>query len=265
MCTQGAARSVANRQIPLALRCAGTAVRRDITSFTFVEPMSTAQVSAWACTGSRGLLQHLPLARTATETKALAEGLTPQQICDKYHAIHADIYRWFEIEFDYFGRTTTPKQTEIAQDIFLKCQANGYTSVKTTDQLYSEARQTFLADRFVRGTCPHCGYEDAGGDQCDGCGKLLTPTELIDPVDAVTRTKPVIRQTSHIYLDLAAFQERLVAWVAESSSRGMWTHNSLGITHSWFRKGLQARAITRDLKWGTPVPVEAFKDKVQRW
>lgn len=106
---------------------------------------------------------------TATERKALEEGLTPKEICDKYHAIHAQIYEWFNIKFDQFGRTTTPQQTEIAQDIYLKLEKNGWSTEKPTRELYCEFHKKFLADRFVEGTCPkpNCGYDDARGDQCD--------------------------------------------------------------------------------------------------
>lgn len=115
---------------------------------------------------------------TATETKAMEEGLTPQEICDKYHAIHADIYRWFNISFDIFGRTTTPQQTKITQDIFQRLLTRGFVLQDTVEQLRCEHCARFLADRFVEGVCPFCGYEEARGDQCDKCGKLINATEL---------------------------------------------------------------------------------------
>lgn len=118
---------------------------------------------------------------TATETKALEEKVTPKELCDKYHKIHKDVYDWFQIGFDYFGRTTTDKQTEIAQDIFMKLHDNGYLEAQKMTQLYCTQHNAFLADRFVEGICPKCGYEDARGDQCDGCGTLLNPFELIKP------------------------------------------------------------------------------------
>ncbi|MCG8481131.1 MAG: class I tRNA ligase family protein, partial [Spirochaetales bacterium] len=115
---------------------------------------------------------------TATETRAREEGIEPAELCDRYYTVHTEIYEWFEIAFDKWGRTSTPEQTEIVQDIFLKLHRNGYISQKTIEQLYSEQSQMYLADRYVRGTCPHCGYEDARGDQCENCGKLLDPTDL---------------------------------------------------------------------------------------
>ena len=118
---------------------------------------------------------------TATETKAIQEKCTPRQICDKYFALQTAVYDWFDIRFDYFGRTTTEKQTEIAQDIFLKLHKNGLTSTKTIEQLHCEKCDMFLADRYVEGVCPACAYEDARGDQCDKCQKLLNPTDLKSP------------------------------------------------------------------------------------
>jgi methionine--tRNA ligase len=131
---------------------------------------------------------------TATETKAIEAKMTPQQICDHYHKIHADIYQWFDISFDHFGRTTTPQQTEIAQQIFHKCDENGYLINQSMQQLYCEKDARFLADRFVEGECPLCHYGDARGDQCDGCGKLINATELINPKCKLCKTPPMQQQ-----------------------------------------------------------------------
>ncbi|KAG8257711.1 hypothetical protein J6590_042821 [Homalodisca vitripennis] len=139
---------------------------------------------------------------TATETKALEEKLTPRQICDKYFEIHRDIYAWFNIQFDLFGRTTTPQQTEIVQDLFLGCHKNGFTTTQYMDQLLCKNCDRFLADRFVEGTCPKCGYEDARGDQCDKCGQLINATELIKPRCKVCSKTPVVQQSQQIFLDL---------------------------------------------------------------
>ncbi|KAG7666283.1 MES1 [[Candida] subhashii] len=199
---------------------------------------------------------------TATETKALEENLTPQQLCDKYHKIHKDVYDWFDIGFDYFGRTTTPLQTEIAQDIFLKLHKGNYLEEKTTEQLYCEQHKSFLADRFVEGTCPKCAYEDARGDQCDKCGNLLDPLELIQPRCKVDGATPIVKESTHIYLKLNELEEPLAKWVAESSEKGHWSKNSRTITNSWLKQGLEPRCITRDLIWGTPVPLEGYDEKV---
>ncbi|KAM9228744.1 methionine--tRNA ligase, cytoplasmic isoform 3-T3 [Dugong dugon] len=139
---------------------------------------------------------------TATETKAVEEGLTPKEICDKYHAIHADIYRWFNISFDVFGRTTTPQQTKITQAIFQRLLARGFVLQDTVEQLRCEHCSRFLADRFVEGVCPFCGYEGARGDQCDKCGKLINAIELKKPQCKVCRSCPVVKSSQHLFLDL---------------------------------------------------------------
>ncbi|CAH2353913.1 methionine--tRNA ligase, cytoplasmic [[Candida] railenensis] len=199
---------------------------------------------------------------TATETKAIEEKVTPLELCTKYYKIHKEIYEWFEIGFDYFGRTTTPDQTAIAQDIFLKLNENGYLEEQTNAQLYCEVHNSFLADRFVEGTCPKCAYEDARGDQCDKCGNLLNPFELINPRCKLDNSVPVSRDSTNVYLKLEELEPELKKWVAEASEKGGWTKNSKTITNSWLKEGLNSRCITRDLKWGTPVPLEKFSDKV---
>jgi len=201
---------------------------------------------------------------TATETKALEEGLTPQAICDKYHAIHKRIYEWFDISFDKFGRTTTPQQTEIAQQIFLELEKNGWSSEAEVEQLYCEKCQRFLADRFVEGTCPDpaCAYDDARGDQCDKCGKLVNATELVNPKCKLCKSSPVVRLSKHLFLDLQKLQPELAAWFEKQSVKGEWSDNAINITEAWLKLGLKPRCITRDLKWGTPVPKLGFEDKV---
>ncbi|XP_063997761.1 methionine--tRNA ligase, cytoplasmic isoform X2 [Pogoniulus pusillus] len=199
---------------------------------------------------------------TATETRAVEEGLSPREICDKYSAIHAAIYRWFRIDFDYFGRTTTPQQTEIAQDIFQRLLARGFLLEDTVEQLRCESCQQFLADRFVEGTCPFCGYQEARGDQCDKCGKLINAVELKNPQCKLCRGVPVVRPTQHLFLDLPKLEGRLQAWLEQSWATGTWTANARHITRAWLRDGLRPRCITRDLQWGTPVPLDGYRDKV---
>lgn len=199
---------------------------------------------------------------TATETKALEEGLTCQEICDKYHAVHAGIYEWFDISFDKFGRTPTRAQTEIGQEIFQTLEQQGCLQEQTIEQLYSEPLKKFLADRFVIGTCPKCRYDDARGDQCDACGSLLNPTELINPKCKLTGTTPVVKQTRHIFLDLPKLTPQLQAYIDNTSKTGGWSSNCVTLTNAWMTGGLKPRCITRDLKWGTPVPKEGYTDKV---
>nr|XP_033791943.1 methionine--tRNA ligase, cytoplasmic isoform X2 [Geotrypetes seraphini] len=199
---------------------------------------------------------------TATETKAMEEGLTPQEICDKYNLIHTEIYQWFQISFDYFGRTTTTHQTTIAQDIFCRLLERDFLLKDTVEQLRCERCQRFLADRFVEGICPFCSYEEARGDQCDKCGKLINAVELKRPQCKICKGSPVIKSSKHLFLDLPKLEERLEMWLEQTLAQGDWTANARFISRSWIRDGLKPRCITRDLKWGTPVPLEDFKDKV---
>ena len=199
---------------------------------------------------------------TATETKALEEGKTPRELCDYYHAIHRDIYHWFNIAFDYFGRTSTPQQTEIVQGLFKDIDKSGFIKEHAIEQLYCAHCNRFLADRYVRGICPHCGYEDARGDQCENCGKLLEPTELKAPRCSTCGATPEPRSTKHLYIDLPGIVPQYEPWMQKASVEGQWSNNAVQMTKGWLRDGLQERAITRDLKWGIPVPKAGFEDKV---
>ena len=199
---------------------------------------------------------------TATETKAIEEKVTPRELCDRFHAIHRDIYAWFEIAFDTFGRTSTPEHTEITQSIFLDLDKNGYIKSQAMEQLYCDTCGRFLADRYVRGTCPHCGYESARGDQCEMCGKLLDPMELINPKCVTCGGTPRPKSTTHLYIDLPAILPKLESWMKDASVKGFWANNAVQMTQAWIRDGLHPRAITRDLKWGIPVPKKGFENKV---
>lgn len=207
------------------------------------------------------------------------QGVAPQALCDEFHRLHKEIYDWFNIQFTYFGRTSTPAGSEITQDIFLKLLKNGFILSKATEQQYCEKCQRFLADRYVEGTCPHCKADGANGDQCDKCQKLLEPTELINPQCSICKHKPEKRTTTHAYIDLPKLQGKLEEWVEKSNADGHWTANSLSVTRAWIkcvsfvhhssllpfnvltrerRTGLDSRCITRDLKWGVPVPTDRF-------
>jgi len=199
---------------------------------------------------------------TATETKAFEEGVTPRELCDRFHALHCSIYEWFGIAFDKFGRTSTPRQTEITQGIFKDLDAKGYIHSETIEQLYCESCHRFLADRYVRGTCPHCGYTGARGDQCESCGKLLEPTELKEPKCSTCGATPVPKKTEHLYIDLPAIKPLLESWMGKASVDGFWANNAVQMTQAWIRDGLKPRAITRDLKWGIPVPKPGYENKV---
>ncbi|GHU65740.1 methionine--tRNA ligase [Spirochaetia bacterium] len=199
---------------------------------------------------------------TATETRAAEEGISPRELCDRFWAIHNDIYRWFHIGFDKFGRTSTPIQTEVTQDIFKKLDANGFIVERTIEQLYCASCKRFLADRYVRGVCPHCASPNARGDQCEDCGKLLDPTELKDPHCSSCGATPSLEKTKHLYIDLPKIKDRLEEWIKTASEKGFWANNAVRMTEAWIRDGLHERAITRDLKWGIPVPKQGFENKV---
>ncbi|CAH8543990.1 unnamed protein product [Schistosoma guineensis] len=201
---------------------------------------------------------------TATEAKAVSENMTPRQICDKFHKLHCDIYKWFQIEFDYFGRTTTDQHTEIVQELFKRLWDNGFITEDSVEQLYCEKCPKFLADRFVEGVCPLCKYDDARGDQCDKCGRLMNAVELIEPRCKICCQRPVVRSSRHLFLDLPKIESKLSTFVEQriNDSSCIWTSNACTISNSWLRDGLKPRCITRDLHWGVPVPLEAYKDKV---
>ncbi|QSS54377.1 methionyl-tRNA synthetase [Histoplasma capsulatum var. duboisii H88] len=199
---------------------------------------------------------------TATETKALEEGVTPEELCAKYNKIHQEVYEWFEIGFDIFGRTPTAQHTEISQAIFKRLYDNGFLEEKTAEQPFCEKHDSFLADRYVEGECPRCGYDDARGDQCDKCGHLLDPFDLKNPRCKLDGATPVRRNTKHIHLLLDKLQPEIEAWVHPAIEKGDWPKNSRVITESWLKEGLKDRGITRDLKWGVPVPLDGYEKKV---
>lgn len=198
---------------------------------------------------------------TATQVKAIKEKKEPIEVCDYYHKIHAQIYENFEIEFDNFGRTSKPHHDTIVQDIFNQVNAKGFFEEKTIQQYYDEKAKMALADRFVLGTCPHCGYEGAKGDQCDQCGKLLEPTDLINPKSFISGETPVLRDSRHLFLNLETLAPQIQNFIETASVKGKWTQNSISISNSWVREGLQSRCMTRDLSWGVDVPVKGFEDK----
>ncbi len=199
---------------------------------------------------------------TATETRAREEGMSPKELCDRYFVEHESIYKWFTISFDVFGRTSAPVQTEVVQGLFREVHEAGYITSHVQKQLYSEEANMFLADRYVCGTCPKCGYEGARGDQCEQCGALLDSLELVNPKSAIDGSTPVVRETEHLYLNLPKLLPRLNAWIAQTQESGGWSKNAMKMTEAWIRDGLKERAITRDLQWGIPVPLEGFESKV---
>ncbi|SMO40723.1 methionine--tRNA ligase [Fodinibius sediminis] len=187
------------------------------------------------------------------------EGVDPQDIVDKFHSRNKEVFDKIGISFDYYGRTSSPVHHETSQDFFSKLYEDGVFVQKTEEQLYDPKADMFLPDRYVKGTCPNCGYEEAYGDQCENCGTSLSPTELINPKSAITGDTPETRKTKHWYLPLGDFQERLEKWI---DSRENWKPNVAGQVKSWLNDGLADRAVTRDLTWGVPVPLEEAEGKV---
>ncbi len=183
--------------------------------------------------------------------RALSEGTAPRAIVDRYHAQIKDSFERLGMSFDYYGRTTSDLHRETSQAFFRELAEKGGFKLKTEEQLFDPEAGMFLADRFVRGTCPVCDYEDAYGDQCENCGTSLSPAELIDPRSALTDATPERRETTHWYLPLGDFQQRLEDWI---DTHPDWKPNVLGQVRSWFADGLKDRAITRDIDWGVPVP-----------
>ena len=193
---------------------------------------------------------------TATETKALKEKCTPKELCDKYHSLHKKIYDWFDIDFDIFGRTSDQIHTVITQEIFLELQKNNCIVKKEIEQFRCDNCKLTLSDRFIYGTCYHgdCKYEQARGDQCDKCGKLCNALELINPKCKLCNSTPVKFKSYHYFLNLPTVEPELRKWIDKASKEGNWTQNSISITTGFISEGIKERCITRDLKWGIPVP-----------
>ncbi len=186
------------------------------------------------------------------------EGKEPQQIVDRYHAQFLDCWQKLGISFDLFTSTGTPNHTQVAHDIFLNLLEKGYIYKDTMSLPYCPSCRRFLPDRYVEGTCPHCNFPAARGDQCDKCSKLLNPSDLIDARCILCGTEPQIRDSEHMFLSLSSFTEQLGAWAREQSH---WKPNVASMTNRYLTEGLRDRAITRDLDWGVPVPVPGFEGK----
>ena len=192
--------------------------------------------------------------------RAKKEGTTPQAIVDHYHSLIKKSFENFGITFDIYSRTTSQTHTEVASEFFRKLYDKGEFIEKTSMQYYDEEAKQFLADRYITGTCPHCGNENAYGDQCEKCGTSLSPTELINPKSAISGSKPVMRETKHWYLPLDKWEPFLRHWILDEHKE--WKTNVYGQCKSWLDMGLQPRAVSRDLDWGIPVPIEGAEGKV---
>ena len=192
--------------------------------------------------------------------RAKKEGITPQDVVDRYHKIIKDSFEEFGISFDVYGRTTSKVHRETASEFFRTLYDKGEFVEKTSMQYYDEEAHTFLADRYITGECPHCHAEGAYGDQCEKCGTSLSPTDLINPKSAISGSKPVMRETKHWYLPLDKHEAWLRQWILEDHKE--WRNNVYGQCKSWLDMGLQPRAVSCDLDWGIPVPVEGAEGKV---
>ncbi|MGD9929732.1 MAG: methionine--tRNA ligase [Mangrovibacterium sp.] len=192
--------------------------------------------------------------------KAKNEGITPQDVVDKYHNMIKDSFARFGISFDVYSRTSAPVHHETASEFFRKLYDNGKFVEQTSAQYYDEENKQFLADRYIVGTCPKCGFEKAYGDQCESCGTSLSPTDLINPKSMISGNTPVLKETKHWYLPLDEYEPWLREWILEGHKE--WKTNVYGQCKSWIDSGLQPRAVTRDLNWGVPVPIEGADGKV---
>jgi methionyl-tRNA synthetase len=198
---------------------------------------------------------------TAIPIQATKEGTTPQAIIDKYHFIMKENFDDLFISFDVYDRTSNAIHHETAQEFFTYLNERDALETHETEQYYDEEAQTFLADRYIKGTCPNCGFENAYGDQCERCGKSLSPDELINPISTLTGKTPIKRKTKHWYLPLNKHEEWLRNWILNEHQKD-WKTNVLGQCKSWIDGGLQPRAVTRDLDWGVKVPLPDAKGKV---
>ncbi|MFI5141712.1 MAG: methionine--tRNA ligase, partial [Bacteroidia bacterium] len=193
--------------------------------------------------------------------KAKKEGITPQQVVDKYHKIMGDSFKEFGISFDIFSRTSSKTHHQTASDFFKKLYDNGSFTEQVTEQYYDDEAKQFLADRYIVGTCPKCGNENAYGDQCEKCGSSLSPTELINPHSMLSGSKPILKQTKNWFLPLDKLSPKIKTYIEQHKD---WKSNVYGQCKSWLDSGdgLQPRAMTRDLDWGVPVPVKDAEGKV---
>ncbi|MBN2008933.1 methionine--tRNA ligase [candidate division KSB1 bacterium] len=187
------------------------------------------------------------------------QGVSPRDIVEKYRENHRSSFEKFGMSFDNYSGTSKPKHHEISQGFFLELHRKGYLSEKTMSQFYCPHDDMFLADRYVEGTCPACKTEGARGDQCDACGRSLDPTQLINPYCVLCKKPPVLRQTSHWFINLKQFQGQIKDWLDTKTG---WKDNVKNFCYGWINEGLEDRAVTRDLKWGVPVPLEGYEDKV---
>lgn len=198
---------------------------------------------------------------TPAEIAAQEEGLAVEAYCEKMHDKQKKIYAGFNIQFDYFGRSSSATNKKLTQEIYAQLESNGYTTEKAIDQVYSIDDKRFLPDRYVVGTCPHCQYDKARGDQCDQCGRLLNPTDLLKPQSAISGSFNLeIRKENHLFFELEKLEPQLVDWLETKVTK--WPAFSMSVAKKWLTEGLQSRCISRDLRWGVPILKKGYENKV---
>ena len=198
---------------------------------------------------------------TTSEVGAMKAGMDVKSYCDMFHQRHYQAYKDFNLSFDYFGRTSSEQNKEITYRIFNALDKNGFIEEREIQQVYSIDDKMFLADRYITGTCPYCGYEKARGDQCENCTKVLEPTKLINARSTISgSTNLEVRTSKHLFLNLPKIEPKLREWL--KTKEAFWPDVAYSIALKWLKEGLQPRCITRDLKWGFPVPKKGYEDKV---
>jgi len=196
---------------------------------------------------------------TPITLRADAEHISPRELFERFHLSFLETFQTLGITYDLFTHTDTENHQRVAQDIFTACLNNGYLFKKTVAQFYSVSEGRFLPDRYIEGKCPHCGYEGARGDQCDNCGKLLEPTDLVNPRSKNDGSTPTLRETEHFYLDLAKLSERILIYLNDKKEH--WRTNVTNFSRNYVKEGLVGRPITRDIEWGIPLPLEGYEHK----
>jgi len=201
---------------------------------------------------------------TPITVRAEQEGVSPQEIVDRYHAEFVAGWDALAIQWELYTSTGTPNHHAVTQDLFRRLHENGFIDQRTSEQFFDPEVERFLPDRFVEGTCPHCGYGDARGDQCENCGRTLDPIDLIDPRSKLSGATPISRETEHFYLRLSDFSDQLRTWL---NSREGWRKHVLNFSLGWIEEGLHDRAITRDIDWGVDIPIEGLGEgkKIYVW
>jgi len=193
------------------------------------------------------------------EVAAFKQNITPQELTNRLYLVHKKIYEWFGISYDNFSRTSSQINHKTTQEIFLNLLNNGFVTKKKLLLPYCQNDRRFLPDRWVEGTCPYCKFKPARGDQCENCGRLLDPQDLIEPYCVIDKTKPIFKEVEHLFLDLPKIESQLLKWI---KSQKHWRPNVKNTALGWIKEGLKTRSISRDLSWGIPIPLEGYKNKV---